>query len=940
MENIQHQHLEAAFCARLRPIMRELAIEVNTSSLGKGWIALGMFMLELYIPDKPIDPAAAQRCSMEFLRQQEGDLLEEINLHTRWEAHLTGNTTNSVLSQLSQDLTVVRGSIQKAGQSPHQARNDVLRVHAFWKEVSRFLEQVLSPPKIALLVDALDAGDPHAASQEQVLQESIAGFSQRLEVGYADLRDVSMPLQSALLHIRKGLRLVAVSAHITINGNRRKLARFANHLSTFPTIKGAELLAMEAPAGNLEELTALQMLLLNLAATSTELSKGTALQDRIPSLEIAYEQILGLWLIDRAKEKEQNLEAGSLYRRQKHDYDAATEAEIEEREFLELFPTFEDSLQSGGSDASHTKNHPSLVEQGQIQSLVSLHLSIFANSIHHGASFGSFDLARMSALTTIVDSSADMLPDTLDLESAALQFSVMHRSLLTTHVAPIPYNFYYDPNIPEVGKASRLIQGIADRLQELICEWPEQMVLQHLLQRCQSMLVLTLDSSVAKILSALEQLLLQSEDWERYANRHNTLKTYREELIALIVQWRRMELSCWQTLLQDQAQQFEDQTSDWWFRLFEACIRGPLSTVREDDGRNQEELTTYLDELVPLLDDLLTTSPIGQYRRRLDLLSSFVALLYHLQKSKTDPAKEVLNRVRLILQSTLDFYQQFNGKIAMSLSDQRGLLEKDIRKFIKLASWKDVNVQALKASATRTHHQLYKTIRKFRDVMRQPCVPHLRVESLSNSDLQSQGPIDGLIPNRVETPMQDEGPVLKLLKTHRTSRIADLSQTFSRFNDVLNLRLRKSSHARMPRHLDELAGDIIITAKSLATTTIPADIPATKREQHQKNLLTRKRKAWSDLLKELKRIGFAANVKPEVLDRQRSRRWLWEQPALDGNDPLSGQADAYYYRLLALLPELRNAAADHNADILTRDIQRIIAFVESGLTLALDVRSW
>ncbi|KAE9388978.1 hypothetical protein BT96DRAFT_415984 [Gymnopus androsaceus JB14] len=130
-----------------------------------------------------------------------------------------------------------------------------------------------------------------------------------------------------------------------------------------------------------------------------------------------------------------------------------------------------------------------------------------------------------------------------------------------------------------------------ERLCTLIREWPDQMVLQHLKERCHAILTLDLRSPVAEVLSALELLLLHTEDWEGYANRENSLRDNHSSIIELIVNWRRLELSCWQTLLEAETKAFEGGVSSWWFHLYNAIVRGPLDLMQQnlDDAIEMSE---------------------------------------------------------------------------------------------------------------------------------------------------------------------------------------------------------------------------------------------------------------------------------------------------------------------------------------------------------------
>lgn len=66
------------------------------------------------------------------------------------------------------------------------------------------------------------------------------------------------------------------------------------------------------------------------------------------------------------------------------------------------------------------------------------------------------------------------------------------------------------------------------------------------------------------------------------------------------------------------------------------------------------------------------------------------------------------------------FYNQFTPRVDAFLTTERARIEKDVQALIKLASWKDVNVYALRQSAIRSHHMLYKSVRKLRAVLQKP----------------------------------------------------------------------------------------------------------------------------------------------------------------------------------------------------------------------------
>jgi midasin len=142
--------------------------------------------------------------------------------------------------------------------------------------------------------------------------------------------------------------------------------------------------------------------------------------------------------------------------------------------------------------------------------------------------------------------------------------------------------------------------------------------------------------------------------------------------------------------------------------------------------------------------------------------------------------------------------------------------------------------------------------------------------------------------------------------------------------------------------VDDFAVEIIVTAKELAAITISSNLPTERRDKKQKALLVRKRKAWSDLLKELKRAGLSSSIKPEVLRRQADPRWLREQsimPKITELAPVIDRSENYLKRLCGCLPEIRSSVSNHHSDLTTREMQRGITFLESGFSMAVDLRS-
>lgn len=911
--------------------------------IGGCWVAFARFLLELYVPNTPIDPAALRQRSREFWDAHRAILSSQLSLHKTFIKAMSGleeNATTRYLQKLVAEMPA--DTPTTAYHDQPDTRQDIARLHMYWSEVQQFLAQVLSKQKLDALVDSLSHGDTTSPMREQVAQRSIFTFCQRLSSVYGDYDDINGPLRLAFLGMRLGLRLLAHSVTKSATSAPSTFL-MAQATVAFPTVRSADL--FRSPSAGIDSTgVSFATILTKLAAISLQVQLDGASNEYMHDIETVYEQACGLWAVDKARAEEDDRQAQTLYRK-KEDAGNLNEAEEEEEEFLALFPEFEDLLDDDASPADHNvKKRRPLVDKSYSHQLFAIHQELFLDAGNHVPTASSrFIKDKQALLVNLIDTHASQWSEVLDTDSIPFQSRIIHQQLACLNsrgdAGERPYDFYFDTNVAEARKSASLVRSLVHRLETLIQEWPDQMVLQHIKNRCDVIMKFSLDSPLAKILSGLEGLIAHIDDWEMYANRNNSLKAYQRDLIALTVEWRRLELLAWRGLLDVQAREFETGVSDWWFRLYEAAIGGVLKLAdNTDEDEDDKSISHFLGDLIPLLDDFMASSPLGQYRPRLQLFRSMAVYLEQLSRVHLPRRCALLRRVHHILQNTAAYYTQFEPKILAALAEQQKVLEKEIRDYIKLASWKDVNVHALKQSAQKTHRKLYKVIRKFRDLLRQPVTPHIEPStsetpsaSLVNTSEKSDvvyAPISPVFPSSV--PLGN--PPAHLVNLDRTFR--NLDTVISR--DVTSLMIHHAID-----DVEGLAVDIISTSKDLSNIPIPASMDAERKKKLQKNILTRKRKAWSDLLKELKRAGISANVTPEVLERNRDSRWLREQPILcttSQNIPALQKSEEYLLRIQGLLPRLRSLLSDHHSDLSTRELQRAIMHVESGFALASTLR--
>lgn len=923
--------------------LRDIALSVPADDsefamfLGQAWISAAYMLLELYFPDIPMDPLGGQTSRSAVWRLRAEWLQTYMHTLSLGQDLVQGASYDPFLGRLRDQLSAVQARYDSLKPTVVRGPEHLRQLTEMFTESHAFLTQAIGIQRISNLVQTIQV-EPQANvfAQEEMVQGTIATFLHRLHEGYPDIADIILPLDYALHQLKLGLRIYASAAQRT--GNHAVASRVAQLLLDRPSVLGCYRLlefdlttlisAVPSSASTAEWIvTKISALLL-----SQEVERSSRLD--LPRLVELYDQFLHLWLAQKAREARAEEEGKSLYRSSKIESEGSSEEAELEKEFNDLFPSYDDVLDNLDTVPVHRSEvvrSATSLNSADVRTIHRLHASwaILASGAHPaspslGEMYSQGSAAILAHIVRDYESSLDASIDSAGLPQRihTLQSSLRRLAPRTTS----SFDFYHDPNILELGRAARLLDALRSRLDGLITEWPDQMVLRHLYERTQTISQLRLDTPIAKVLSALEQLLLHTDDWETYANKENTLKLQQKELADLIVDWRRLELKCWSTLLDREMASCVECVSIWWPQLYESVVNAVTST--EGDS---EKLVAHLQQLIPLLDSYLTRSPLGQFEPRLSLLRSFAKLTRSLS---AEAGTSSFSSVSDILDTLSLQYFELLPSVKNSLAKQRAGVDKEIGDFIKLASWKDTNVHALKQSAQKTHRVLHKCIRKFRAIIRQPVSEVLTSQPLTDG-FTTDGPQETISPSASTTPV-----IIR--------REAASSSPLHNINIQLALQ-KYQSHATRSGHqlvriegthaTHSLAARIVAESKELAESPIP---DSEARERHIKALISRKRRAWSDLLKELKRLGLSVAVTTEVLSQQEDRARLLSL-SLDADTDFAfsnavAAVNRQYIKLLEIMPDMRTSFRQHHSDISTRDFRRASSFVESSFSIAIESR--
>lgn len=236
-------------------------------------------------------------------------------------------------------------------------------------------------------------------------------------------------------------------------------------------------------------------------------------------------------------------------------------------------------------------------------------------------------------------------------------------------------------------------------------QWPEHATLRNIAFSTSEFMAFAIGLPLGRFLLKLEQIYTYIAEWQKYSSSQTSLATQYTQLTDLMVSWRKLELSTWKSLFDHEEAMCGEKIGLWWFHLLEVVMI-PILDNREDE-----------DQVVNILSALnvfMSRVSYGEFTFRLNLLKAFKN--HGLQLDKSHPIVNALGNF-------IKFYIQFEPIIQEDMAAKRDKLQKEIDEVILLASWKDINIDALKQSARKSHNSLYKIVRKYRDVLSTPVQP-------------------------------------------------------------------------------------------------------------------------------------------------------------------------------------------------------------------------
>lgn len=962
-------------------------------SIGKSRVYLGLCFVSAYVPDYPVDPTAEPRLRVNLLLHKKGSLEEGIKTRQEIEKLVTGGDTNVYITQEQTQLADVDAELSKSS-TVFSLRPQKSQLEDIFVDLSYAQKHLLSSNVESLLKD-IESGDKNASQREELLQGNAQQFIERMNTKYPLYRDMLQPLLVAMDNVKYGLRIMISNIHseradiflrevVELFVRNPSVSRFPgmdwHQIAEQVQLTKLRAVVFERYPANRKWAFYLGLLLVILQRLYSVINAHGYLRiEDLTALNTLFEEIVQVWKGAQDYKREKEEEKERLFKVRQKKQEPISEEELDEQDMKKTFADFNEAFadleerEDGAPTLDNAQvQEESVLRDGDVQLIGELHKAIFDNfetqSCQRSTESRDRSILRayiaagqlVSLSTTAFSDTVDYVCDAGHLIATNVCIQRLEAQNSFSTQSDDIYDFYKSENVAEAKLLQPVILRFKARVEHLQQEWPEHAILQQLIVICDKILGFSVLSPVAKFLTGIEILLQKSEDWEAYAAKHVSLSAQREELTSLIVRWRQLELNCWPKLLDAQEQYGSNAAYDWWFHLYDVVNNTSLENCTE------EEIIERRRELLGALDHFMQTASLVEYEPRLKMLDSFYRQA-KVQSQWSDQYKEIST----IMRNVYMYYVQFRDHVQLMKSQLRKPIEKDLKDFVKVATWKDVNVHALRQSAQKTHRQLHKCIRKYREVLNTSMLTVIanynqehamfqygdekRYNDSNLGFLDQLGRADLWITETTVPPLTIEWPSDAAPVKHH---LEDLPGTLAKMQRYCRQDLMVFENSEgLP--LESMMAEMIQQIKQFQRET-PA-VMTDENKSFVKNQKLLKKKALVDFLKELRRLGlrsrpgtlaeqnannayiFSQHV--AALDKALQNRGLQKETlssystASQDMIELWNKANDYYFRSVARISHLRTLSTTQvSKDLSMLEVERSMSATEHMFSLVTKER--
>ncbi|KAK1598724.1 ATPase [Colletotrichum navitas] len=877
------------------------------------WVEFSIGAIKLYVPDKSFDPQLRPQFEKDVHDELTKGLEHKLSSLLDFETRFTGQTKSLRIQLVQEDIEGLGPAPAPTQLLYRPARSELANVQTSFNNVlATIIGQELSAHHTAFAL----SGSTDAAQVINLVKQNLTHMVDRLanrdhRANHLDAyQDMTRPLVNLIGCLQLGLSLsdgLESIEHHVADRTLMDLTPFVggnpeHHvLKKFPN-RSLEFLDYAGLVASVEGLT-------NLNASVRE------------ALFECVHRFFQEWT-KRLEEDRKAEEARTNLYRFKGSFE--DEEEMDEQEFNELFPTY-DEEQEEKPAIGRQKVRDVSVRLAESHRKVFLEHPTPSEALKEVCKKVGNGIAQELAHKSAVHQGVNIRVLPLALWSVDEQMTTLNANIVGT-----TYNFYTESNLPEVRRLIQLVDKVEARFRDLqqVDEIGHMQPLADVRAACEQLLDLTHTEPLAKILPKLEHLHGIVYEWQHggYAPAIYGAPALYTSLTDTIINWRRLELSTWAKLFDMETQKCSEDADSWFFIAYQILIAVPLSLV------DSNELKDYAVNLVRELETYFSTAIIGQFSARLRLLRQ---LQKHLQLLTVDyPSLTVVSDAAI---NFIDFHSRFEKVAKEAIAKGRAPFEKTMKEVVLLASWKDTNINALRESARKSHLKLFRLVRKFRAVLGQPMKPILE-----------QGIPDEEVPITQSSDTQGKAD-LKVDPTAISACNKGLPSWLAQHKRLSNSSKTLVIMANVASKLDQSslnATQEILSYVEEVNTSIAElrkETPGTLTDENKdqvKHLKMRKRKLFADVLKMMRQMGFRYNLGTEELAKQESLAVvLAGMPASHVENSINDAAEYYFHKVVDIAPKVRASIHEYSEELTGAEMSRSTGFMEGMLAVILGQHS-
>lgn len=873
--------------------------------LALAWIHLSRAFLILYVPSLPKDPGSDAIVEAYYRDWYLARTMARTAAHEDVHAAFTGGTESPQSDLLKHQINQARVSSSQA------TRVSLLRpktslLYQMQSEFDFVLTMVQVRGTTQQLTETLQRNSESAGPESSNFLTNLARLEVRLSA-YDGYKDIVHPILHALGGLRQGIQLLRTSCMAA----QQPAKTVSSSLLPDPTKMFCYRAEQEIdqklvlPTEHFSIATLRYML-----EVSLRIDCFGHKDSELAILQKLGQHMFEQWFVRREREMTEAAQATSVFK-----FTAAEEPTLED--YREIFPDYEDP----STHLNMSAKHSDVEIDHKIFRLYATILDKAASSTLQRSSTKLLDVVNelldLPQVAKSIDDNAASRARLLAMASYASyrDIGVMQSEALLNNDKL--YDFYRSPNIAETRKLVPLLERLLSRVYEVIAAWPENSVLIEIREEIQRLMGSSMTAPLAQTLTMLEQTFQLLAQWQEVASREFSISNLFDELRSRIIEWRRFELSCWPRLFDLEEATMDRKDTQIWYNLYEVIVFTPSQHGHDVNFE-------FLSTTIRLLMQFVRSSTIGQFAGRLRNLKAFAQLTA--QKAITAPKYLHFSQA---IEHVFNYFSCFRTSIQQFLSQERKVLAKEVSQVIKLASWKDTNVFALRESSRRSHRTLYKIVHKYRRVLLTPA-QQILAKGLSKDVDHTSAVVDA-----IEIKITETASLRGAYSTSTAARPLRYQlpeRTAAKIESVIRL-MGEAVSNQLRLFVDNAVADMEQLRADTPTTFDKSQIALVK------NLKNRKRKLLSDSFKTMKVLGLKSATKPDDLEKQRDLEALFLTTEVQKSTTNSVTLDKYLYRIAHILPDVRAGYANHAEDVTAGEVKRGTGYFDSIFTHLLHERT-